>query len=276
MNAAENPLPPLSRGSWAFNLTGKVAVVTGGNSGLGLAFAHGLGRAGATVIIWGRRTDANESACSRLRGEGIDAASSVVDVRAEEEVASAMAVATRRHGRLDCVIANAGVARRWPSFLDIGDDYQALLATNLHGAYYTIREAYRQMKARAEAGGDGGSLITVGSMLTHTGLPGLQHYAIAKAGLEGLTRCVAVEGGPYGIRCNMISPGYFLTPMNERKAANPDLPFTRRMTESSPMRRWGTLDDIEGAAVYLASDASRYHTGDTLRVDGGWLAWTGE
>jgi NAD(P)-dependent dehydrogenase (short-subunit alcohol dehydrogenase family) len=259
-----------------FDLSGKVAVVTGGNSGLGLAFARGLGAAGASVVIWGRRSDANEFACERLRGEGIAASSADVDVRVAEQVAAAMQRAVRELGRVDCVVANAGVARRWPSFLEIGDDYHELLATNLHGAYYTIREGYRHMLARADGGDPGGSLIVVGSLLAHTGLAGLQHYAIAKSGLEGLVRCVAVEGGPHRIRCNMISPGYFVTPMNEAKVAAPDLPFTRRMRELSPSRRFGELDDIEGVAVYLASDAAAYHTGDTLHVDGGWLAWLAE
>jgi NAD(P)-dependent dehydrogenase (short-subunit alcohol dehydrogenase family) len=259
-----------------FDLSGKTVLVTGGNSGLGLGFAVGLGGAGASVVVWGRRADANDRAIEQLSADGVDAEAAAVDVRDEQAVIGELRRLAERRGHLDCVIANAGFARAAESIADVTtDDYRSHLATNLDGAFFTIREAFRIMREQVGRGGAGGSLITVGSLMSQSGLGGLEAYAMAKAGLGGLTRTVAVDGGPDGIRCNMICPGYINTPPSAARAANPDAPITRRLEQHSPMRRWGRPEDLAGIAVYLASDASRFHTGDTIHVDGGWNAWSG-
>ncbi len=256
-----------------FDLTGKVALVTGGNSGLGLAFAKGLARAGADVIIWGRRADRNAAAEAALRVHGGRVASRVVDVTVEDEVAAGMAAAVEAFGRVDCVVANAGTATIAPADQMTGDIWHKLLDVNLHGVFYTCREAARHMKARAEAGDRGGSIILNGSLTVFTGVPGLAHYAAAKGGLNSMSKTLAVELGAHDVRVNVICPGFIVTDLAE---ADPEM--TKGVviaTEArTPIKPIGRPEDLEGIIVYLASDRSRYHSGDTITLDGGMMAQT--
>lgn len=253
-----------------FDLSGKVALVTGANSGLGLGFAAGIAKAGGDVVIWGRRADRNAAAAEQLRAHGGRVLAQTVDVADEHQVATGVRAAVSEMGRLDCVIANAGINSHHQSFLDMPiSAYHELLATNLHGAVYTLREGVRHMLARAEAGDPGGSLITCGSLTVVAGVPRIEHYSAAKGGLMAVTRSMAVEYGPYGIRANMILPGRI---ESELGADSPDPERDRRravMKERNPIRRFGTPEDLEGIVVYLMSDASAYHTGDMITVDGG-------
>jgi NAD(P)-dependent dehydrogenase (short-subunit alcohol dehydrogenase family) len=148
--------------------------------------------------------------------------------------------------------------------------YHSLLAVNLHGAVYTLRAAAQHMVARAQAGDRGGSLIICGSGSIFQGVPTMSHYAIAKGGLNALAKSLAAELGPYGIRCNVIAPGFIHTEMT---LADPDIGayLTAQVEARTPLGRVGQPEDLEGAVVYLASDASCYHTGDTLVIDGGKL-----
>ena len=251
-----------------FDLTGKVALVTGANSGIGFGFARGLARAGASVVIWGRRAEANAAAVEKLREFGASVASFAVDVADERAVVAAMAETVAAFGRLDVVVANAGIASQAP-FTDMtAEIYHGLLAVNLHGAVYTLREAARHMVARAQAGDPGGSLIICGSGSIFQGVPTMTHYAIAKGGLNAAAKSLAAELGPHGIRCNVIAPGFIHTEMT---FADPQLGafITAQVVAKTPLGRAGQPEDLEGAVVYLASDASRYHTGDTLVIDGG-------
>lgn len=254
-----------------FDLTGKVALVTGGNSGLGLAFATGLARAGADVVIWGRREDRNALAEERLRPFGGRVASRVVDVTREAEVAAGMADAVERFGRLDCVVANAGTATIAPIEQLSGDIWHRLLDVNLHGVFYTCREAARHMVARAVSGDRGGSIILNGSLAVFTGVPGLAHYAAAKGGLNSLSKTLAVELGRHDIRVNVICPGFIVT-----EIADADAEMTKGViaaTEArTPIHPIGLPEDLMGIIVYLASDRSRYHSGDTMTLDGGMMA----
>jgi NAD(P)-dependent dehydrogenase (short-subunit alcohol dehydrogenase family) len=252
-----------------FDLTGKVALVTGGNNGLGLGFATGIAQAGGDVVVWGRRADANAAAVEALREHGVRILARQVDVSDEEQVVRGMREAVDELGRLDCVVANAGINIRPPSFLDLSSDiWHRLLATNLHGAYYTLREAVRHMVERAEAGDPGGSLVVNGSLTVVAGVPTIQHYAAAKGALASVVRCIAVEYGRQGIRANMILPGRIATDLGGRKT-----PEERRAVEEAmrdnPIPHVGTPEDCAGIVVYLMSDASRYHTGDLITVDGG-------
>jgi NAD(P)-dependent dehydrogenase (short-subunit alcohol dehydrogenase family) len=254
-----------------FDLTGKKALVTGGNSGLGLAFANGLAKAGADVIIWGRREDRNKEAEAALRAHGGRVASQVVDVTNEEAVIAGMKQAVETFGKLDCVIANAGTATVAPIQDMTGDIWHSLLAVNLHGVFYTCREASKHMIARSEAGDRGGSIILNGSLAVFAGVPGLGHYAAAKGGLNSLSKTLATELGPHAIRVNTICPGLIVTEITEKDPVMSQhvMPITLRRT---PLGELGRPEDLEGIVVYLASDRSRYHTGDTITLDGGLRA----
>jgi NAD(P)-dependent dehydrogenase (short-subunit alcohol dehydrogenase family) len=244
----------------SFDLSGKVALVTGANNGLGLGFAEGIAKAGGDVAIWGRRPERNAAAAETLRAHGRRVLAQEVDVRDEARVEAAMAEAVAQLGRLDCVVVNAGIQTRQPSFAELSsDDYHALLAVNLHGAVYTLRAAVRHMLER----GGGGSLIVCGSLAVVAGVPRIQHYAAAKGALMAVTRSIAVEYGREGIRANMILPGRITTGLGGGTSTD-DARFS-----AIPIPRSGTPADCEGIVAYLMSDASAYHTGDTITVDGG-------
>jgi len=251
-----------------FDLSGKVALVTGANAGLGLAMAEGLARAGADVIIWGRREERNVEAAVILRKHGVRVGHRAVDVASEEQVVEAFAAAVAEFGRVDCVIANAGTAGMAPIEQMSGDAWHNLLAVNLHGAFYTCREAAKHMKARAAAGDPGGSIIINGSLAVFVGVPGLSHYATAKGGLNSFSKALAVELGADGVRVNVICPGLIVTELGEEG----DNAGSAAALARTPSKRLGTPQDLQGIVVYLASDMSRYHNGDTITLDGGMMA----
>ena len=253
-----------------FDLTGKVALVTGANSGLGLGFARALARAGADVVIWGRRDDRNAAALAELEGFGTRVAARAVDVRSEQAVVDGMQALMDDFGRIDIAVANAGIASMKPFTQMDAATYHGLLDVSLHGAVFTLREASKHMVARAEAGEPGGSLIICGSGSIFQGVPTLGHYAIAKGALNALSKTLAAELGRYGIRSNVIAPGFIVTEMTH---ADPELgkAIEAAVAAKTPLGRAGAPEDLEGVVVYLASDAARYHTGDTLVVDGGKL-----
>jgi len=253
-----------------FDLTGKVGLVTGANAGLGLGYARGMAKAGADVVIWGRRVDKNEEAAEELRGYGGKVLAQAVDVSDEHEVTAGMVAAVAEMGRLDCVVANAGISSRPPSFHEMpSSEWHALLDVGLHGAFYTFREAVKHMVVRAEAGDPGGSLVGCGSGTNFIGVPRLEHYGAAKGGMLAMIRGIAVEYGRYGIRANLVAPGYFDTGL----ARDPDVVKARaeEMRSRNPIPRPGVPADLEGIIVYLMSDASSYHTGDAIVIDGGKL-----
>jgi NAD(P)-dependent dehydrogenase (short-subunit alcohol dehydrogenase family) len=253
-----------------FNLRGKVALVTGANSGLGLGFATGIAKAGGDVVIWGRRRARNEEAAEQLRGHGVRVLAQTVDVADESQVVNGVRAAVAEMGRLDCVIANAGISSHYPSFLDMPTAaYHELLAINLHGAVYTLREGVRHMVGRAEQGDPGGSLIACGSLTVVAGVPRIAHYAAAKGALMAVIRSLAVEYGRYGVRANMILPGRIETDLGVDRPDHERDSRRQAMRDRNPIPRYGTPADLEGIAVYLMSDASAYHTGDLITVDGG-------
>ena len=254
-----------------FDLTGKVALVTGGNSGIGLGFAEALARAGSDVVIWGRRAAANERAAEVLRGFGGRVHHECVDVSDEASIVRGVENALAAMGRIDTVVANAGIASQRPFAELDAAAYHALLGVNLHGAVFTLREVARHMIARADAGDPGGSMILCGSGSIFQGVPTMAHYAIAKGALNSLAKTLAAELGPKGVRCNVIAPGFIATEMT---MADPEVGrmLSDMVAAKTPLGRAGKPDDLWGAVVYLASDLARYHTGDTLVIDGGKLA----
>jgi NAD(P)-dependent dehydrogenase (short-subunit alcohol dehydrogenase family) len=252
-----------------FDLSGKTALVTGANSGLGFAYARGLAKAGADIMIWGRRQEHNERATAELSAFGTRVLSRCVDVASEQAVIAGIEDAVARLGRLDCVVVNAGFATRANTTADMDSAlYHELLDVNLHGAFYTLRETARHMVERSKAGDTGGSIIICGSLSIMRGVPGMGHYAAAKGALNSLSKTMAVELAPHQIRVNVVAPGFVATEMTQ---ADPEVykVLEREVSSATPMGRVGQLEEFEGIAVYLASDCSRYHTGDTLVIDGG-------
>jgi NAD(P)-dependent dehydrogenase (short-subunit alcohol dehydrogenase family) len=250
-----------------FDLSGKVTVITGGNSGIGLGFARGIAKQGGDISIWARSAEKMAKAKTELEGYGVKVTTVPVDVGSEEQVIAAYEQVMKDHGRVDCVIANAGLPPTSRSLLDMTtEQWHDLLAINMHGAFYTLREGARQMVKRAAAGEPGGSLVFCGSLSMFQGLPGKQNYAAAKAGIGAVIRCMAVEFGKYGIRANTIAPGYIKTemmgPLDELS------PVDNYMIPKIPMARPGYATDFEGIAAYLCSDASSFHSGDTIVIDG--------
>jgi NAD(P)-dependent dehydrogenase (short-subunit alcohol dehydrogenase family) len=257
--------------SGLFDLTGKVVVATGGKSGIGLAFLRGCARQGASVVAWDRDAHGTADFVAELSGLGAGGVHfEQADVADEHAVDAAMQATLTRFGRVDCVFANAGINKRAPSFTELtSETYHALLDVNQHGAFYTLRAVARHMKERAQAGDPGGSLVACGSLSIFHGVPGMQHYAAAKGALLAMVRGLAVEMGPFGVRANMLVPGFILTGLTDGGADRQAI--IDRFAAITPLGRPGEPEDIEGPAAYLASDASRFQTGDTIVLDGGRL-----
>lgn len=250
-----------------FDLTGKVALVTGANSGLGFAFAQGLARAGSDLIIWGRRAEANERAADKLRAFGGKVHAQSVDVSDEASIVLGVAEALKAMGKIDAVVANAGIASQKPFIEMDAATYHGLINVNQHGVVFTLREVAKHMVER----GEGGSMIVCGSGSIFQGVPTMTHYGAAKGALAALAKGIAAELGPHGIRCNVIAPGFFVTEMTMADPALGEM-LVGMVSKKTPLARAGNPEDLWGAVVYLASDLSRYHTGDTLVIDGGKLA----
>jgi NAD(P)-dependent dehydrogenase (short-subunit alcohol dehydrogenase family) len=254
-----------------FDLTNRVVLATGGLSGIGYAFVRGCAAQGADVVIFDKSNDQKLAVIDALTALGATRVHiEQVDVTDEADVNAAFARTLDAMGRVDCVFANAGISSRAPSFAKLdSDSWHTLLNVNLHGAFYTLRAAVRHMIERAERGDPGGSLVACGSLSIFHGLKGMEHYAAAKGALQAMIKGLAVEMGPYGVRANMLAPGFIQTGIT---ASNPRAKeVAERFAAITPLGRAGELSDIEGPAAYLASDASKYHTGDTLVIDGGRL-----
>ena len=253
-----------------FDLTGKVALVTGGNRGIGLGMAEALAASNAHVAIWGRKADANESAVEHLKTLGTgDVRAWVVDVANEDQVVRSMAETNEWLGRIDSVIANAGVGFGSKSFVEMDTEtYRKNMAVNMDGAFWTLREASKHMVERAKAGDPGGSLAGVASLAAIEGAARNQAYGATKGGLISMLKGIAVEYGRYGIRANAILPGWIATDMTAGAQDN-DI-FTTKVISRVPIRRWGEPKDFGGIAVYLTSDASSFHSGDTFLIDGAY------
>ena len=252
-----------------FDLSGKVALVTGGNGGIGLGMAEGLARAGASVAVWGSNAAKNEAARTRLEAHGGRVLVQTCNVADESQVDARMGELLAEFGRLDACFANAGRSLKRTPFHELATaDWRALMSVNLEGAFFTLRAASRHMVERAKGGEPGGRLVVTSSTSTIHGPAGGVAYGASKGALNVMVRALAVEYARYGITANGIVPGWIETDMTADKFA--DERFAKNVLPRIPQRRWGAADDFAGIAVYLASDASRYHTGDSLVIDGAY------
>ncbi|HEY4124577.1 MAG TPA: SDR family oxidoreductase [Rhizomicrobium sp.] len=254
-----------------FDLTGKVALVTGGNGGIGLGMAEALAQSGADVVIWGTNEEKNTAAGKTLARYGKRVASRKVNVADEAEVVEGMEAAISVMGRVDCVVANAGIGGASPITEMTAELFRKVHAVNEEGVMFTFREAAKHMTERAKNGDAGGSLVAVASTAGIEGAGRNSAYGASKGAVLSMMRALAVELARYGIRANSIAPGWIATDMTQRAQDNPT--FNEKVIPRVPMRRWGKPEDFGGIAVYLASDASSYHTGDTFVIDGGYVVF---
>ena len=246
--------------SISFDLTGRVALVTGANTGLGQAIAVGLAQAGADIVAVGRSTPTETEAAVRALGRGFKA------IGADLSSIAPIAEVAAEAGPVDILINNAGIIRRADSLEFSEADWDAVIDTNLKSAFFLSQAVARTWVA----GGRGGKIINICSMLSFQGGIRVPSYTASKSGLAGITRLLACEWAAKGINVNGIAPGYFAT--NNTEALRADETRNRDILARIPAGRWGDPADLAGAAVFLASDAAAYVHGTILPVDGGWLA----
>lgn len=248
----------------AFDLTGRVALVTGGNGGIGLGLARGLAKAGATIMIAGRNGEKSKSAAAELSALGVQTATFDGDV-SKPEVAKAMVDATvKALGRIDIYIANAGINIRKQPQDYTPAEWQQILDINLNGPFLGAQAVYPVMKAAG-----GGKIITTGSMMSLFGSPFASAYAATKGGIVQMTRSLAVAWAKDNIQVNAILPGWIETELT--RGARRDVPgLHERVLARSPTGRWGNPEDFEGIAVFLGGPASDFVTGTAIPIDGGY------
>ena len=255
-----------------FDLTGKVALVTGGNGGIGLGMAEGLAQAGAKVAIWGQNPEKNAKAEERLRAHGGEVLVQKIDVADEAAVVAGVAEVIKTLGRLDFTAANAGVGGGAPFDQMTTEKWRRVTTVNLDAVFWTFRESVKHMIERANAGDPGGSLLVTSSTSAIHGAPRNEAYASTKAGVLAMIRGLAVEYARYGVRANAVLPGWIATDMTQGAQDN-DKFNEQVILKRVPLRRWGAWEDFAGIAVYLASDASGFHTGDSFVIDGGYTVF---
>ena len=248
-----------------FDLSGKVAVITGGGTGLGKGMAEGLAGAGALVILAGRRQDVVDRAAADIRATGGKAEAASLDVTRIPALPAFFDGVVKRHGALDILVNNAGTNRRNPALEYTEQDWDTVVDLNLKSVFFCCQAAARIMKERG-----GGKIINTASLASTVASSNQAAYAPSKGGVRLLTMHLAFEFAPYRINVNAIGPGWFRTPLNDDLFRNEA--WARGATALIPWGRTGTPEDLAGAAVFLASRASDYVTGQVIYVDGGMLA----
>jgi 2-deoxy-D-gluconate 3-dehydrogenase len=254
----------ISGGEDVFDLTGKVAIVTGGNGGIGLGMARGLARAGARVVVAARNAEKSEAAVRELRAHGRDPLAVTVDVGDERSVSAMVSETVERCGGLDIVVNNAGTNIRKPAQDLALEEWRHVIDTNLTSAFLCSRSAYPHMK---RAGG--GKIINVGSMLSIFGASFAPAYGASKGGVVQLTKSLATAWACDNIQVNAVLPGWIDTDLT-RQARQQLQGLHDRVLARTPAGRWGGIDDMAGVAVFLASAASDFVTGIVIPVDGGY------
>jgi 2-deoxy-D-gluconate 3-dehydrogenase len=247
-----------------FDLTGKVAIVTGGNGGIGLGMARGLAEAGAAIVVVGRNEAKSVAAIAELKQQGVKAISVTCDVTDKSAVTEMVARTARELGRIDILVNNAGInIRKPPQALDLGE-WDSVIRTNLTSAFLCSQAAYPAMK---QAGG--GKIINIGSMMSIFGASFAPAYAASKGGIVQFTRSCAVAWAADNIQANAVLPGWIDTDLTKRAREQID-GLHDRVLARTPAARWGAIGDFAGIAVFLASRASDFVTGTAIPVDGGF------
>ncbi|MBC7892114.1 MAG: SDR family oxidoreductase [Sphingobacteriaceae bacterium] len=253
-----------------FDLTGKRALITGGTQGIGAAIAEGLGRAGASLVINARNPEKLETFLSQLRQAGIEASGALFDISEPATVKEAVAHIEATVGPIDILVNNAGIIRRAPAE-DLDEaDWEAVIRTNLTAPFVLSKYVGRRMIERQR-----GKIINICSLMSELGRDSVSAYAAAKGGLKMLTRNLATEWGAHNIQVNGIGPGYIATPINTAYRTHGN-PLDAYIVSRTPAGRWGTPDDLVGAAIFLASGASDFVNGQIIYVDGGLLTSFGK
>jgi gluconate 5-dehydrogenase len=245
-----------------FDLGGKVALVTGASRGLGQDFSRALARAGADLVITSRKLDALGEFAREIEGLGRRALAIELDVRDHASIERTVGSALESYGRIDILVNNAGCNVRKPALEVTWDDWNLVLDTNLRGSFFVAQAVARHMVPRRY-----GRIINIGSVTAVAGYAGLGPYGASRGGIRQLTMSLADDWGPYGVTVNCLAPGWFKTAQNA--VMYEDAEWVAMLTERIPVRRPGQPHDLDGALVFLASDASGYVTGQTLLVDGG-------
>ena len=255
----------VGKGPSVFDLTGQRAIVTGASRGLGRHFALTLARSGAQVALAARSIDRLEVAVKEIEGFGGSAVAVGVDVTDGKSVKTCIERAENALGPIDILVNNAGIAVTKSLLEHAEEDWDSVLDTNLKGVWLMGQEVARRMVRREQ----GGSIINVASVLGERGISQLPGYCASKGGIINLTRAMAVELAPHGIRVNTIAPGYIETDMNRQFFATQ---AGQRLIKRIPQRRLGQVEDLDGVLLLLASGASRYMTGSVITIDGGQSA----
>ena len=249
-----------------FDMTDRVVLITGGSKGLGLSMAEGLAQAGATCVLVSRNAETCAQAAAQLKADtGREAEGIACDITDEAQVAKLFEGVMARHGRLDVLINSAGVNIRHPIEEFPLEEVRTVMDTNLTGTWLCCRAVAPILKQAGK-----GSVINIGSALSAVGLAERTAYCSSKAGVIGLTQTLGLEWAETGVRCNAICPGPFLTAMNRPLLEQPER--AAAVVGLTALNRWAEMPEIQGAALFLASDASTYVTGTSLFVDGGWTA----
>ena len=248
-----------------FDLTGKRALITGSSQGIGFALARGLAQHGAEVIINGRDSAKVDAAIADLKAEGITAYSSVFDVTDQESVNAGVSKVLSERGQIDILINNAGMQFRTPLEDFPADKWHQLLHTNITSAFYVSQAVVKPMIERGE-----GKIINIASVQSELARPSIAPYTATKGAIRNLTRGMATDWAKYGLQVNAIAPGYFKTPLNQALVDNPE--FSAWLEKRTPAGRWGNVEELVGAAIYLSSKASSFVNGQVLHVDGGMTA----
>lgn len=248
-----------------FQLNGKLALITGSSAGIGFALARALGEAGAHVVINGRNSQKVSVAVQTLKSEGLNVSASVFDVTDAKSVSTAVNDIETQLGAIDILVNNAGMQIRGPLHEYKDDDWQTLMRTNLDSVYYVGKTVAQKMIPRGR-----GKIINICSVQSELGRPGIAPYTASKGAVKMFTKGMAIDWGPFGIQVNGIGPGYFKTELNQKLVDDPQ--FSSWLVGRTPSRRWGDVEDLGGAVVFLASDASKFVNGHILYVDGGVTA----
>lgn len=257
-----------------FSLRGKVALVTGAAYGIGFAIAEALAGAGAKIVFNCLKKEHLETALGEYRKRGIEARGFLCDVTSEGSVADMVSSVCAEFGGIDILVNNAGIIKRIPMLEMTGQQFREVVDVDLVAPFIVSKAVLPSMIERG-----GGKIINICSMMSELGRETVSAYASAKGGLKMLTRNIASEYGKYNIQCNGIGPGYIATPqtapLRERQADGSRHPFDSFILSKTPAERWGTPEDLMGAAIFLASKASDFVNGHILYVDGGILAYIG-